>query len=140
MINTFLEKITVKGVFWGSLGISSFVFFCFNSQKRINTYICNYQNLCVDFSKLIQFFLLFFVPIFLLSLFFLFKKNRYDSFFFWKKVTIYAYIAYLIIVTIIPWQVGDAFFGFTKGIAAILLCFLYFFISLFFFFQRGENK
>jgi len=40
----------------------------------------------------------------------------------WKKMTYYFIPAYIIIITLMPWSVGDEIAGFTKGMTGLVLC------------------
>ncbi|MCW1888217.1 MAG: hypothetical protein KIH67_001530 [Candidatus Moranbacteria bacterium] len=40
----------------------------------------------------------------------------------WKKITQYFIPAYLIIIILMPWSVGDEIAGFTKGMLGLVLC------------------
>ena len=39
----------------------------------------------------------------------------------WKKITAYFFLAYVCILLLMPWSVGDEFAGFTKGMLGIVL-------------------
>ena len=47
----------------------------------------------------------------------------------WKKITSYFVIFYILIITLMPWSVGDEFAGFTKGLFGLVLCIVYTFFS-----------
>ena len=40
----------------------------------------------------------------------------------WKTITLYFIAAYLLIVILMPWSVGDEIAGFSKGMVALVLC------------------
>jgi hypothetical protein len=59
----------------------------------------------------------------------------------WKKFTIFSILAYIAIVVLMPWSVGDEIAGFTKGMAGLVLSALYLVISLVYvFFLSRKNK
>lgn len=64
-----------------------------------------------------------------------------DIFLKWKRLTIFSVLAYLFIIILMPWSVGDEIVGFTKGMAGLVLSILYLVISLAYtFFLSRKNK
>ncbi len=64
-----------------------------------------------------------------------------DIFLKWEKLTFISILAYLFIITLMPWQVGDEIVGFTKGMAGLVLSIFYLVISLIYtFFLLRKNR
>lgn len=40
----------------------------------------------------------------------------------WKQITYYFIVAYVVIIILMPWSVGDEIAGFTKGMVGLVLC------------------
>ncbi len=85
--------------------------------------------ICIDSVKYLQLIFMAWIPVFVLSILFLFvKKEIFEE---WKKsLFIYSFI-YLLSIAIIPWDVHDALLSINfKVVVAMILSVLYFFVSL----------
>ncbi len=103
-----------------------------NSLKRI---ACGENYDCRSIINLYAYFsFLFFSFLFFSFLFFL-QKNK-DNFEKWRKFSLWYLLAYLIIVTIFPWYIGDGFLSFQISEAVFFLTGIHFIISLFYLFKK----
>ena len=53
-----------------------------------------------------------------------------DIFLKWRRLTVFYVLAYIAIVVLMPWEVGDEIAGFTKGLAGLVLSMVYLVISV----------
>ena len=96
-----------------------FIFFYFFG-KEIKMNFCEPRSSsCWDSFNLITILLLSGPTLFVSSLA-AFKASE-QTFNSWKKITAYFFLAYVGILLLMPWSVGDEFAGFTKGMLGIVL-------------------
>lgn len=57
----------------------------------------------------------------------------------WKKMTFYFIPAYVVIITLMPWSVGDEIAGFTKGMVGLVLCIGYALASVIYLLKNKNN-
>ncbi len=58
----------------------------------------------------------------------------------WKRVTYYFIPAYIIIITLMPWSVGDEIAGFTKGMTGLVLCIGYALFSVAYLLKNKQRE
>ena len=57
----------------------------------------------------------------------------------WKKMTLYFVPAYIVIIVLMPWSVGDEIAGFTKGMVGLVLCAGYAVFSVIYLIKNKKN-
>lgn len=94
---------------------------------------------CLDSYNLIAI-VSFFGPAFFVTSLFIFRLSD-ESFRKWKKFTLFFFLVYLVVVVLMPWSVGDAIAGFSKGTAGLVLSSLYLIVSVIYitFLSRKER-
>lgn len=126
IINFFTSKV----LFFISLLLTTGVFFL-NFLDKSNSSLCRINGYYSSESDCVLFglILLIFVGILLFSTLFLFFKNT-KIFEFWRNFTFIYLCIYVFVVSIFPWEIGDAYLGTQKDIVALFLVALYTGISL----------
>ena len=122
-------------------GVSTILFFgMFLNAKPLKLILCGTRgSFCWDVYNLFGVFLLL-SPVLLISSLASLKASD-EAFSKWKSMTLYFIPAYLLIVILTPWDMGNAMAGpsLSKGMVALVLCVIYLVFSVFYLLTKSRK-
>jgi hypothetical protein len=124
---------------WLGVGVVGGVLFIVFLPNDLKRYFCGYHEIrCYDFFNLTRIYL-FLGPAILLATLASLRATK-EAFIFWQKATLLFILIFLLWIGFMPDMVGDVFFGFTKGLFALIVAGLYTAWSAFYFLGRKKSQ